>query len=129
MLIFVRTATAASSSLHKSMVGHGSLANRSEYMCITSSPSTLPTFSCAATRMRNDNDERPCETGEGPSFREASGGEREVLVMPYIFLLDSGHRGCKFQWNYFIPELAPECSPEFTGTECNQNLVHAVFIN
>ena len=37
--------------------------------------------------------------------------------------------GCKFQWNYFIPELAPECSPEFTGTECNWNPVPGVFIN
>ena len=50
--------------------------------------------------------------------------------MPYIFLLDSGgikfgrdisqiynSWGCKFWWNYFIPELALECSPECTGTE------------
>ena len=36
---------------------------------------------------------------------------------------------CKFRWNYFIPELAPECSPEFTGTECNWNPVPRVFIN
>jgi hypothetical protein len=37
--------------------------------------------------------------------------------------------GYKFQWNEFILELAPECSPEFTGTECHQNPVPGVFIH
>jgi hypothetical protein len=76
----------------------------------------------------------------------------EDLVMPYRFLPDSSHScgflwipeelnlaetpsqnyysgGYKFQWNEFIPELAPECSPEFTGTECHRNPVPGVFIH
>jgi hypothetical protein len=85
--------------------------------------------------------------GKKPAVASSSAGKKEDLVMPYRFLPDSGH-SCGFRWipeelnlaetpsqNYysggykFILELTPECSPEFTGTECHRNPVPAVFIH
>jgi len=66
----------------------------------------------------------------------------EVLSVPHRFLPDSGgiqigrglcqycHScGFSFQWNSGIPELIPECSPEFTGTECHRNAFTGIVFN
>ena len=40
------------------------------------------------------------------------------------------HSGCfPFRWNPCIPELILECSPEFTGTECNRNTFSGIVFN